>query len=154
MQPSGFNRLLFSQTLAKLIPDVQLTLPALSHSTNLQLCRGFLTTASLDQNQTKWKQRDKYTIKPIGMKKTGGRDHTGEAWRKYSINNLANVFYSIRVVFVFSSVTQSILTSPVAQARCGHMVLVGATSRGTAGLTSSACALKRERRTRPLTRKL
>lgn len=40
-------------------------------------CRGFLTTASLEQNRTFWKKREKYTIKPIGMKKTGGRDHTG-----------------------------------------------------------------------------
>ncbi|KAM7385853.1 hypothetical protein PAMP_001907 [Pampus punctatissimus] len=40
-------------------------------------CRGFLTTAFLQQNRTLWKQREKYTIKPIGMKKTGGRDHTG-----------------------------------------------------------------------------
>ncbi|KAM9727893.1 large ribosomal subunit protein uL2m isoform 1-T1 [Menidia menidia] len=40
-------------------------------------CRGFLTTASLDQNRTYWKQREKYTIRPIGMKKTGGRDYTG-----------------------------------------------------------------------------
>lgn len=41
-------------------------------------CRGFLTTASLDQNRTRWKQTEKYTIKPIGMKKTGGRDHSGK----------------------------------------------------------------------------
>ncbi|XP_035461164.2 39S ribosomal protein L2, mitochondrial [Scophthalmus maximus] len=40
-------------------------------------CRGFLTTAPLEQNKTFWKQREKYTVKPIGMKKTGGRDHTG-----------------------------------------------------------------------------
>uniref|UniRef100_A0A3Q2VBL5 Mitochondrial ribosomal protein L2 n=1 Tax=Haplochromis burtoni TaxID=8153 RepID=A0A3Q2VBL5_HAPBU len=40
-------------------------------------CRGFLTTASLEQNRVRWKQREKYTIRPIGMKKTGGRDHTG-----------------------------------------------------------------------------
>lgn len=40
-------------------------------------CRGFLTTASLEQNRTFWKQREKYTIRPIGMKKTGGRDHSG-----------------------------------------------------------------------------
>ncbi|XP_040905317.1 39S ribosomal protein L2, mitochondrial [Toxotes jaculatrix] len=40
--------------------------------------RGFLTTAPLEQNKTFWKQREKYTIKPIGMKKTGGRDHTGK----------------------------------------------------------------------------
>ncbi|XP_073338073.1 large ribosomal subunit protein uL2m [Pagrus major] len=41
-------------------------------------CRGFLTTASLDQNRTQWKKREKYTVNPIGMKKTGGRDHTGK----------------------------------------------------------------------------
>lgn len=41
-------------------------------------CRGFLTTASLEQNRTFWKQIDKYTTRPIGMKKTGGRDHTGK----------------------------------------------------------------------------
>nr|XP_061794753.1 large ribosomal subunit protein uL2m-like [Nerophis lumbriciformis] len=40
-------------------------------------CRGFLTTASLEQNRTYWKQREKYSIRPMGMKKTGGRDHTG-----------------------------------------------------------------------------
>lgn len=39
--------------------------------------RGLLTTASLAQNRTLWKQREKYTIRPIGVKKTGGRDHTG-----------------------------------------------------------------------------
>lgn len=43
----------------------------------LEQCRGFITTASLDQNRTRWKEREKYTIRPIGMKKTGGRDHTG-----------------------------------------------------------------------------
>lgn len=42
-------------------------------------CRGFLTTASLDQNRTCWKQNEKYTIRPIGMKKTGGRDYTGRS---------------------------------------------------------------------------
>ncbi|XP_070696679.1 large ribosomal subunit protein uL2m [Pempheris klunzingeri] len=40
-------------------------------------CRGFLTTAPLEQNRTHWKQRENYTIKPIGMKKTGGRDYSG-----------------------------------------------------------------------------
>ncbi|KAK5908213.1 hypothetical protein CgunFtcFv8_016289 [Champsocephalus gunnari] len=44
----------------------------------LNQCRGFLTTASLKQNKTQWKLREKYTIKPIGMKKTGGRDYTGK----------------------------------------------------------------------------
>lgn len=41
-------------------------------------CRGFLTTAPLEQNRTYWKQREGYTVRPIGMKKTGGRDHSGE----------------------------------------------------------------------------
>lgn len=40
-------------------------------------CRGFLTTAPLEQNKTFWKHREKYTIRPIGKKKTGGRDYTG-----------------------------------------------------------------------------
>uniref|UniRef100_A0A803JLR2 Large ribosomal subunit protein uL2 RNA-binding domain-containing protein n=1 Tax=Xenopus tropicalis TaxID=8364 RepID=A0A803JLR2_XENTR len=38
--------------------------------------RGLLTTASLS-NIKPWKTRTKYTINPIGVKKTGGRDHTG-----------------------------------------------------------------------------
>lgn len=52
--------------------------PASLVSSPLEQFRGFLTTASLDQNRRYWKQREKYTIKPIGMKKTGGRDHTGK----------------------------------------------------------------------------
>lgn len=42
-------------------------------------CRSFLTTASLAQNRTNWMQREKYTVRPIGVKKTGGRDHTGKS---------------------------------------------------------------------------
>lgn len=42
-------------------------------------CRGFLTTASLEQHYLDFKKGRKYTIKPIGLRKTGGRDHTGEA---------------------------------------------------------------------------
>lgn len=45
---------------------------------NLGVCRSFQTTAVLDQNQRFWKNREKYTIRPIGMRKTGGRDHTGK----------------------------------------------------------------------------
>lgn len=44
-------------------------------------CRGFLTTASLEQNRTFWKKMEKYTIKPMGIKKTGGRDHSGKEYR-------------------------------------------------------------------------
>lgn len=39
--------------------------------------RGFMTSTNLEQNRTFWKNRDKYTIRPIGIKKTGGRDWTG-----------------------------------------------------------------------------
>ncbi|XP_008320542.1 large ribosomal subunit protein uL2m [Cynoglossus semilaevis] len=45
--------------------------------TTIVQCRGFLTTVPLEQNRKNWKKMEKYTIRPIGMKKTGGRDHTG-----------------------------------------------------------------------------
>lgn len=38
--------------------------------------RGFYTSSSRESNVI-WKIERKYTIRPIGMKKTGGRDHTG-----------------------------------------------------------------------------
>ncbi|KAK1791317.1 hypothetical protein P4O66_013342 [Electrophorus voltai] len=50
-------------------------------SISLTHIRGFLTTAPVWQNRTLWKQSDKYTIRPIGVKKTGGRDHTGKIRR-------------------------------------------------------------------------
>ncbi|XP_048863785.1 39S ribosomal protein L2, mitochondrial isoform X2 [Brienomyrus brachyistius] len=50
----------------------------LQNSTTTVQWRGFLTTAHLAQNRTLWKQTTKYTVRPIGMKKTGGRDHTGK----------------------------------------------------------------------------
>ncbi|TRY88735.1 hypothetical protein DNTS_029671, partial [Danionella cerebrum] len=40
-------------------------------------CRSLMTSVCQWQNRTLWKNREKYTIRPIGMKKTGGRDHTG-----------------------------------------------------------------------------
>ncbi|XP_043111339.1 39S ribosomal protein L2, mitochondrial [Puntigrus tetrazona] len=46
-------------------------------SAALTRSRGFMTSACDLQNRTLWKQREKYTVRPIGMKKTGGRDHTG-----------------------------------------------------------------------------
>uniref|UniRef100_A0A8C6TBK3 Mitochondrial ribosomal protein L2 n=1 Tax=Neogobius melanostomus TaxID=47308 RepID=A0A8C6TBK3_9GOBI len=60
--------------------QVHTALTIMLHSglVNLGPCRGFLTTATLDQNQRTWKNREKYTIRPIGMRKTGGRDHTGK----------------------------------------------------------------------------
>ncbi|XP_066553199.1 large ribosomal subunit protein uL2m [Amia ocellicauda] len=56
------------------------SLPSLHslHSVTVTPWRGFLTSAALAQNKTYWKQRTKYTIRPIGMRKTGGRDHTGK----------------------------------------------------------------------------
>ncbi|KAL2082850.1 hypothetical protein ACEWY4_020623 [Coilia grayii] len=57
-------------------------LPEISRmsSVNNAVCqwRGFLTSPHLEQNRTLWKQREKYTIRPVGMKKTGGRDWTGK----------------------------------------------------------------------------
>lgn len=41
------------------------------------LWRNFHTGLPLQENNPRWKQRTKYTVRPIGMKKTGGRDHTG-----------------------------------------------------------------------------
>lgn len=45
---------------------------------NLAPHRDFQTTAAQAQNRRHWKQREKYTVRPIGMRKTGGRDHTGK----------------------------------------------------------------------------
>ncbi|XP_028844593.1 large ribosomal subunit protein uL2m [Denticeps clupeoides] len=69
-------RTLTSQAMTQ-APCMKKILPA-SVSSLLIPWRGFLTTASLDQNKTFWKQREKYTVRPIGMKKTGGRDYTGK----------------------------------------------------------------------------
>ncbi|KAM3863371.1 large ribosomal subunit protein uL2m isoform 5-T5 [Diretmus argenteus] len=74
-------------SLTRALRSLSLTQPALLSSQSappvtllaaVGQCRGFLTTVSLDQNRTLWKQMEKYTIKPMGMKKTGGRDHTGK----------------------------------------------------------------------------
>ncbi|XP_057703851.1 39S ribosomal protein L2, mitochondrial [Corythoichthys intestinalis] len=67
--------LLSSQVKLGLKSCVPVLLPC--SATGAAPCRGFLTTASLEQNRTYWKQREKYSIRPMGMKKTGGRDHTG-----------------------------------------------------------------------------
>ncbi|NXU49461.1 RM02 protein, partial [Turnix velox] len=39
--------------------------------------RGLSGSAPLCTNDPMWKCRVKYTVRPVGMKKTGGRDHTG-----------------------------------------------------------------------------
>ncbi|XP_043943848.1 39S ribosomal protein L2, mitochondrial [Protopterus annectens] len=43
-----------------------------------QKCRPFQTCVISCTNNPLWKPPTKYTIRPIGMKKTGGRDHTGK----------------------------------------------------------------------------
>ncbi|XP_067277377.1 39S ribosomal protein L2, mitochondrial [Pseudorasbora parva] len=53
------------------VPESVCVVPGLSG------CRGFMTSVCSCQNRTLWKQREKYTVRPIGMKKTGGRDYTG-----------------------------------------------------------------------------
>lgn len=40
--------------------------------------RGFMTSTCDLQNRSLWKQKEKYTVRPIGVKKTGGRDYTGK----------------------------------------------------------------------------
>lgn len=55
--------------------------PAVDVRGSLTVWRDFITSASQQQNRTQWKQREKYTIRPIGMKKTGGRDYTGKVIR-------------------------------------------------------------------------
>uniref|UniRef100_A0A5F8GIZ8 Mitochondrial ribosomal protein L2 n=1 Tax=Monodelphis domestica TaxID=13616 RepID=A0A5F8GIZ8_MONDO len=40
-------------------------------------CRSFLTSGVLNANFVSWKSRTKYTITPVKMRKSGGRDHTG-----------------------------------------------------------------------------
>ncbi|NXU43728.1 RM02 protein, partial [Drymodes brunneopygia] len=41
-------------------------------------CRGLSGSAPRCTTDPLWKCRVKYTVRPVGMKKTGGRDHTGE----------------------------------------------------------------------------
>ncbi|KAF7669060.1 hypothetical protein LDENG_00245310 [Lucifuga dentata] len=72
------HALLSSQAVAQTKLGSQACLSPVSILTTVRPCRGFLTTACLEQNRTLWKQREKYTIRPIGMKKTGGRDHSGK----------------------------------------------------------------------------
>lgn len=57
--------------------SLSLTQHALLPSQVVSQVRGFVSTAALSQNRTLWKQMDKYTVKPMGMKKTGGRDQSG-----------------------------------------------------------------------------
>ncbi|KAM3863370.1 large ribosomal subunit protein uL2m isoform 4-T4 [Diretmus argenteus] len=79
MSLSSLTRALRSLSLTQpALLSSQLSAPPVTLLAAVGQCRGFLTTVSLDQNRTLWKQMEKYTIKPMGMKKTGGRDHTGK----------------------------------------------------------------------------
>uniref|UniRef100_A0A9L0SEU7 Mitochondrial ribosomal protein L2 n=1 Tax=Equus caballus TaxID=9796 RepID=A0A9L0SEU7_HORSE len=40
-------------------------------------CRPVLTSVALSANFVSWKSHTKYTITPMKMRKSGGRDHTG-----------------------------------------------------------------------------
>ncbi|XP_076831751.1 large ribosomal subunit protein uL2m [Brachyhypopomus gauderio] len=75
------SRFIPSPVLAKTALNAQAgrnaLLPPTLINISLTLSRGFLTTAPASQNRVFWKLSSKYTIRPIGMKKTGGRDHTG-----------------------------------------------------------------------------
>uniref|UniRef100_A0A8C3PN55 Uncharacterized protein n=1 Tax=Calidris pygmaea TaxID=425635 RepID=A0A8C3PN55_9CHAR len=46
-------------------------------------CRGLGGSAPRCTTDPMWKCRVKYTVRPVGMKKTGGRDHTGGHKRRY-----------------------------------------------------------------------
>uniref|UniRef100_A0A8C3X1N8 Mitochondrial ribosomal protein L2 n=1 Tax=Catagonus wagneri TaxID=51154 RepID=A0A8C3X1N8_9CETA len=63
-----------------LLPAVQvmnsvfLTLPSGSMSPP---CRPILTSVALSAKFVSWKSRTKYTVMPVKMRKSGGRNHTG-----------------------------------------------------------------------------
>ncbi|KAM6185374.1 LOW QUALITY PROTEIN: large ribosomal subunit protein uL2m [Rhynchocyon petersi] len=65
---------------SNLLPAVQVTNTAfLPPPTALALlpCRPILTFMALNAKFVSWKSRTKYTIKPVKMRKSGGRNHTG-----------------------------------------------------------------------------
>uniref|UniRef100_A0ABI8AHN2 Large ribosomal subunit protein uL2 RNA-binding domain-containing protein n=1 Tax=Felis catus TaxID=9685 RepID=A0ABI8AHN2_FELCA len=65
---------------SSLLPAAQVTsstLLQLPSSSLLLLCRPVLTSVALSANFVSWKSRTKYTITPVKMRKSGGRNHTG-----------------------------------------------------------------------------
>ncbi|XP_051508357.1 39S ribosomal protein L2, mitochondrial [Myxocyprinus asiaticus] len=70
-----------SQIVSSSVLQASSGAPANIFSSSLTAWRGFITSTSLQQNRSLWKQREKYTVRPIGMKKTGGRDYTGKIIR-------------------------------------------------------------------------
>ncbi|KAM5127097.1 large ribosomal subunit protein uL2m [Mantella aurantiaca] len=67
------SRALRSMTVTCLRPEPR-PLPQVG-SSHL-MCRSFLISSSLNHFDV-WEPPTKYTINPTGMRKTGGRDHTG-----------------------------------------------------------------------------
>ncbi|XP_062952646.1 large ribosomal subunit protein uL2m isoform X3 [Cynocephalus volans] len=66
--------------VSSLLPAAQVMSNALLQlpSTLMLLpCRPVLTSVALSAKFVSWKSRTKYTIKPVKMRKSGGRDHTG-----------------------------------------------------------------------------
>ncbi|KAM9316904.1 large ribosomal subunit protein uL2m [Gastrophryne carolinensis] len=68
--------------LSRALRSLTLTSPAtlllhqVGHSPAPLLCRGLLTSSCLHHFDV-WRPPTKYTINPVGKRKTGGRDHTG-----------------------------------------------------------------------------
>ncbi|XP_032155353.1 39S ribosomal protein L2, mitochondrial isoform X2 [Sapajus apella] len=63
-----------------LFPAAQVTDSALLQQPSVLMllpCRPILTSVALNANFVSWKSRTKYTITPVKMRKSGGRDHTG-----------------------------------------------------------------------------
>ncbi|KAF6364911.1 mitochondrial ribosomal protein L2 [Rhinolophus ferrumequinum] len=63
-----------------LLPGAQVTnnvLLQLPSASILLPCRPILTSVALSAKFVSWKSRTKYTITPVKMRKSGGRDHTG-----------------------------------------------------------------------------
>lgn len=62
-----------------LLPAAQVTNNGLLQlpSALLLPCRPILTSEALGAKSVSWKSHTKYTIRPLKMRKSGGRDHTG-----------------------------------------------------------------------------
>uniref|UniRef100_A0A2K6UZZ5 Mitochondrial ribosomal protein L2 n=1 Tax=Saimiri boliviensis boliviensis TaxID=39432 RepID=A0A2K6UZZ5_SAIBB len=64
----------------RLFPTAQMMDSALLQQSSVLMllpCRPILTSVALNANFMSWKSRTKYTITPVKMRKSGGRDHTG-----------------------------------------------------------------------------
>ncbi|XP_005389810.1 PREDICTED: 39S ribosomal protein L2, mitochondrial isoform X1 [Chinchilla lanigera] len=64
---------------SRLLPTAQVMSSALPQlpSTLMFSCRPLLTSVAVNAKTMSWKSCTKYTIRPVKMRKSGGRDHTG-----------------------------------------------------------------------------